>query len=776
VTVNHRVPIESTAWSFWKRVALRSAGFPADLVRRLADPEIAALADAEAERDPLSPGYLKAYAMSWQRLSDDLAGLARTDAFREAVTWQSPHLVERYLDKIAEAPDFGGQPPTRKHRRRLLTMAGYLQRYTVKNDTIGFFGPVGWAWWGPMDSPVRQIPGEGLLARRTVYFERWAVEAVARALLADPDLRALVPPRRSPELFFTGQAVLTPLGKPKPLSDCERGLLIACDGVRTASEIARQLSAECGWPEADLLAAFGELRDRGIVRTEISVPACTRPELVLRERLVALRPGAARDRALDALAKLTTARDRVVASSGAADRLAAALDRLNRCFTAITGEPADRRPGETYAGRTIVYEDTVRDVRVSLGQPLLDELAGPLDLILRSARWFTWKVAEAYRSRFRELFERLSARTGRREVPLAALLSAATPDLAFSYRDLPPLVATCAEDLRLAWEEILRPPAGARRHRVDVPDIRHTVEHRFVAPPPQWSAARQHSPDLMIAARSEAAIRSGDYLAVLSELHVSTNTLQSRVFVAQADDPDELLAAEVADHGRRRVILLPSNRSSGVNSRTHPSALHAPDFTYWTMAADPADEPGQVIPAGALTVQDRAGELVVVSNVDGREFDLLEALGEPLGRVAMNGFKPLGGGAHQPRVTIGKLVIARESWTFEASSLDWANVKDPADRYRRARLWRRSYGLPERCFYLAPGEDKPMYVDFAGVVLVDLLARQVRDRGRCAVRFSEMLPDLRQSWLVDRNGAGYVAELRMVAVDESSGAHADSPG
>jgi hypothetical protein len=69
-----------------------------------------------------------------------------------------------------------------------------------------------------------------------------------------------------------------------------------------------------------------------------------------------------------------------------------------------------------------------------------------------------------------------------------------------------------------------------------------------------------------------------------------------------------------------------------------------------------------------------------------------------------------------------------------------------------------------------------MYVDFAGVVLVDLLARQVRDRGRCAVRFSEMLPDLRQSWLVDRNGAGYVAELRMVAVDESSRAHADSPG
>jgi hypothetical protein len=30
-------------------------------------------------------------------------------------------------------------------RRWVLVIANYLQRYCLKNDTIGFYGPVGWA-------------------------------------------------------------------------------------------------------------------------------------------------------------------------------------------------------------------------------------------------------------------------------------------------------------------------------------------------------------------------------------------------------------------------------------------------------------------------------------------------------------------------------------------------------------------------------------------------------------------------------------------------------
>jgi hypothetical protein len=590
---------------------------------------------------------------------------------------------------------------------------------------------------------------------------------VAAKLAADPELAATLPPRLAPHLHRVAGAVITPRGKRIALSSSDQTLLDACDGTRTVPEIVASGHGEV--PPGDLWAAFRRLSDKGVVHTGLAIPVCADPEEVLAARLACLPDTAARGRALDSLRELITARDDLSAAAGAPEQVIAASERLHRCFRDLTGEAESRRCGEMYAGRTVVYEDTVRNVAIALGPALLDELGGPLDLVLRSARWFSKLVARAYRARFREIYERLSARTGRRHVPLASILAAATPDLAFSYRSLPPLVARCADELRRQWTAILTPPAGVRQHHVAVEDIRAEAIRRFTCAGPGWSAAVQHSPDLMIAAASAEAIRAGDYLAVLSELHVSTNTLQSRVFVEQAPDPSALAHAEAADHGGRRVILLPSRSSTGVNSRTHPTALHSPSFTYWTDAPDVADEPGPVLPAGALTVVERDGDLVVESSVDGREFDLLEMLGEPLGRAAMNGFKIMDAGAHGPRMTIGKLVVSRESWQFEADALDWAATKDAAERYRGARRWRRREGLPERCFYLAPLEEKPMFVDFSSVVLVDVLARAVRQRDEDAtasrVTFTELLPGASEAWLADETGSRYTSELRMVVVD-----------
>lgn len=763
---DHLMRLGGTSWGIWKLAALRSAGFAADRVLTIADGEIAAFADAEAKAALPSDAYRKAYQQAWQRASDNLAAVARDPRFREAVTWQNPPAVMNCLDNVARAPDLHDALPASKHRKRLLTMANYLQRYALKNDSIGFFGPVGWAWWTGGDVPLGVTTGEELLTRRTVYFERWAVDAVARVFARDPEMLPHLRPSRSPENLLTDGAVITPSGRRVTLSEPEALILEECDGVRGVAEIAEHVG-EGRDAAMRAVAVIQDLRDRGLLVADFRVPPGEHPEEALREQLMALPQSGPRSRALSTLGELTAARDKVASAAGDPEALRVAMAGLHTLFGEITGKPAKRRPGEMYAGRTLVYEDTVRNVEVSLGQPLLEALAAPLELLLESARWFTCEVARVYEKRFHEVFSRICARTGQQQIPLGRLLSAVTPDLVFSFNRLPPLIEHCADELRRKWSRILKIPPGRRRHEATASDIRGEVLREFACPPPRWSGALRHSPDIMIAAESLDAVARGDFRAVLGELHVSANTLEARAFVAQAEDPAWLMNAEAADHAGRRVVSLPSAESNGVNSRTHPSALYGSEFTYWTMFSDVVDLPDDLLPAGGLEVVGRSGPLTVVSKADGREFDLFEMLGEALGWVAMNGFSILASARHRPRVTVDGMVVAREAWRFDSADLDWAGLKDGAERFRAARRWRRKHDMPERCFYSLPTEPKPQFVDFSSVVLVDMFARGIRrahEMGE-SVALSEMLPDVNETWLSDHAGRRYTSELRLVAVE-----------
>ncbi len=77
-----------------------------------------------------------------------LQDIARTPAFREALAWQNRPLLDSGI-----APFLRWNPDTDKRssmpRQREELVAHYWQRFCVKNDTIGFFGPVGWGRWDP---------------------------------------------------------------------------------------------------------------------------------------------------------------------------------------------------------------------------------------------------------------------------------------------------------------------------------------------------------------------------------------------------------------------------------------------------------------------------------------------------------------------------------------------------------------------------------------------------------------------------------------------------
>ena len=179
--------------------------------------------------------------------------------------------------------------------------------------------------------------------------------------------------------------------------------------------------------------------------------------------------------------------------------------------------------------------------------------------------------------------------------------------------------------------------------------------------------------------------------------------------------------------------------------------------------------PGQqAVPVSELLIEKVEGELVMRTR-DGRfRCDLMEALGEALSVLAVNSFKVVEPAAHSPRLTVDRLVISRESWSFSAEELDFAFEKHEEARFLAARRWARAQALPRFAFVKSPAEVKPVYVDFASTIYVDMLAKLIRrtaEQSGSTVTFTEMLPRLDQTWLPDADGHTYTSEFRVVAVD-----------
>ena len=148
-------------WALWRDFAVRSTGFPVEGLQAFGG-------ESEGER---------------------LAEVARDPRFREAVAWQSRDALAHAIDKHARGVPEG---PSRV-RRREEVVASFWQRYCTKNDTIGFFGPLGWGRFSERDPTT--VRGGAPEHERVVHLENWAVEAVASAAGVAP----LVPMSPFPE-------------------------------------------------------------------------------------------------------------------------------------------------------------------------------------------------------------------------------------------------------------------------------------------------------------------------------------------------------------------------------------------------------------------------------------------------------------------------------------------------------------------------------------------------------------------------------------------------
>ena len=736
-----------------------------------ADDSLTAYEAAHRNIESARSDYEQTFNNDLLTLSRNIKQVAAENRFREAVTWQNRHALRRAIDALLRLPD------NVRHAERRATeelIAKYVQRYAVKNDTIGFFGPVGWASLDEGEESLRVKAGRALVARRNVYFENWCMQALVARFNGEQSLRPWMSPRRLPSVRLEGMTLYHPLTGTRKLSLEQAILLRSCDGTRNAKELAQYLirahSAQFR-NEALVYGLLQSLRDKALIFWGFEVPFELFPERALRRQLEKIDLPSLRQGALAPLDELELARERIRSAAGDSERLDAAFANFETTFSRLTHEAPTRSAGKIYAARTLVYEDCRRDTEVVLGRQVLRHLAPPLELLLSSCRWLTGEMARIYRKAFKQLYEQMVLQTGRKQVDALSFWLQAHP-LAFSDREN--VIADIIADFQSRWAKVLSLPLNERQVHYRTEELRPRVLVAFSAPGPGWAFARHHSPDVMIAADSVEAIERGDFHFVMGELHVGTNTLSASTFCSQHPAPGELLRCFESDLPETKAVPMPL--MEWLTSRTNIALVSSHDYRIELERESVAQDRTKSLAIADLVIEEHGGELMVRTR-DGRlSFEIIEVFGGLLSGLVVDLFKLFPHEPHTPRVTIARLTIARETWNFSAERLQWALVKEERDRFLAARRWAREAHLPLRMFVKVPVEDKPFYLDLDSPVYVNVLARMVRrtlesDKKPATVKLVEMLPEVEQSWLPDSAGNRYTSELRIVCCDLKQSPH-----
>jgi Lantibiotic dehydratase, N terminus len=769
------VALPGKQWSLWRQAVLRAPGFPAGGVDLLASSKLAAAADdlTGRENDDADQWsrYREVFAEETGQLSSRILDLAAEPRLQRALAWQNHRIFDTAVAPMMRNQAGNNVRRNGKQRQHEELIANYWQRYCVKNDSIGFTGPAGWSLLDPEAAVTRLETGKELIASSEVYFETWAIDRLAAAIAAEPGMAQWIPPRKLPFVRITERHATGPGGVPVELSAAESAVLSRCTGQAPARDIAREcagVTPEVA-TEEDVYTVITRLCQKRLLTWKLDLPLSPYPEKHLRHFLEHVGDPVLSARGLRRLDLLVTARDTAwSASHGDPAGFVSALHDLDETFVKVAGAQPSRRAGQTYGARTLIYHDARRDMTLTLGADFLAALR-PLELLLDSARWLSYHFA----TRMQDLFTSIAAQTaggGGTSSDLASFFFACMPVIA---RSAPVILDELQRDFQQRWATILRIPPEVRRVRRDSAALRDEVREAFDAPHSGWTGGRYCSPDLMIAASGLDAINKGDFDLILGEMHLGIASIRHYCFVTQHPSPGDLLDCLAVDSpGPRLLPVLPKENNKWLTVRTSSALTRDMDFLVAVYAQ--TTEPGRprVFNAADLTVSPGA-DGPVVSIPGGPSFPVIDVLTERLLDVFINSFKLAPRAAYQPRISIDRLVVARETWSFDATEIEFARLRDEPARFAAGRRWQRAAGLPRQVFVKVTGEVKPFFVDFDSVSLVNILAKSLRRlQGRppgsqdTSVQFSEMLPSAESLWLTDSGGGRYTSELRVVAVDQ----------
>lgn len=488
------------------------------------------------------------------------------------------------------------------------------------------------------------------------------------------------------------------------------------------------------------LEAWGVQALADVLDPSLRIACSPRAEHELRAALEAHADAGIRARGLSALARLEAARDAVEAAPP--ESLAEALRALDATFVELTAREPVRNHGRAYGARTLAYIDCMRDVDVNLGPGFVSDIAPALRVLFEAGRWYCGQI-HAIGER---VINGCMPAGGR--VPFGPVLGRILGTL----MALPPEIKGELAELQRRLRIVLADPdpATAGDHAAQM----------FTDHLPAWRMSVFQSADVQLAARDAAAVARGEYLAVIGDVHPGANPLMQGVFAHRHPDLAGLLRMFDAAVGHGVPLLMPPLAPGlGVDARGFPvTSEHGIHIA--AVADTRAQPPRRTWLPHELFVED--GDLVDPSGE--LRIPLVDALGTAIFITAIRTFELLPDERHAPRVTIGRVVLRRESWNLPPAEVPHDAAEISA--FARAR------GMPRRLFAKSPLERKPMYLDVESPTLTRILCRHVRRAAAEApnesIRFTEMLPAPEQCWLQDLEGNSYVSELRLVAVASSA--------
>ena len=697
------------------------------------------------------------YASSREDIGEALRSIAGDTTFREAIAWQNRKLLTKAID-----PFLRSDPKQRdarvRSRERLL--ASYLQRYCVKNDSIGFFGPVAWGSIRENDnsapsialssqSPVAE-PGE-------VHLEYWAVAVIADKIAEIPGVRGYIAPRLLPYYAIDGSRLLTPFG-PMERTPTELAVLGLCTGDHRALDIAATVSEAQSIEPTEVIECIKVLHGSSIVAWTFALPRLgNRFEDKLVSMIEAIEDETVRLQAMSVVEPVRSARLRLEQARGNDERVASAMEALEQTFSELSGEESTRLGGEIYAARTLTYLDCPRQTEIALGSSVVAKLGPVLKLLGQSARWLGERIADATQRDLTELFEKMSPNA--EPVPAPQFWMAATALFPRAGGQRSDRAQKAFDDYVARWRRILRydKPSGAVV--LNSSELAPVVADIFAANTLGWPSARTCSPDIMIAAPSLKAFEQGEFSIVMGELHFHSNTLELHALLEMNKNRDAVLKGVALDYDVGRVAHTPPADTAGRAFLTPLTDLDG-DIQLEFEETPSAREHQKTARIADLLVSLNGGQLVVETRDGRKQWPVLFFVDQLLTE-----FNPeiVERDAHTPRVTIDEVVIARETWRFAVKDLEFTKLKKPIDTFRAVNQWASALGIPRRCFYRPSNEEKPYYLDLESPVLVELFAHSLAKSD--SLSMSEMLPTTNECWLEDPHNHHYTAELRMAVVD-----------
>jgi hypothetical protein len=233
------------------------------------------------------------------------------------------------------------------------------------------------------------------------------------------------------------------------------------------------------------------------------------------------------------------------------------------------------------------------------------------------------------------------------------------------------------------------------------------------------------------------------------------------------DRVEELRGATLADVGPGRMLLLFPLSWPRYTARLAGALDNETDFQLGYMPAPGAD-PDRLVPVTSLTVSDVDGELIVRGQA--QEWPLVELFAELIAIHTQGAFKLVAAEGHTPRITVDRMVLARETWRTTVGATGLADLRGEQAQYLAVRRWRAELGLPESVFVSFATETKPCYVDLSSPIYVSIFCSMVRaarlEGGEAVpIVITEMLPTPEEAWVPDADGNLYSSELRIQVCD-----------